>query len=894
MKKLFLIDSYAMIYRAYYALIKAPRVNSKGLNTSAILGFLNSLHEIISKEHPDYIAAVFDPSGPTFRHEAYPEYKAQREATPEDIRKSIPIIKELIRAHNIPVITVDGYEADDVIGTLAFQATEPHSQLSIINSPLSCYMVTPDKDYGQLVSPSRLILRPRHGGSYEVMGEAEVIQKWQIDNVSQVTDLLGLMGDTADNIPGCPKVGPKTAADLLHRFGSIDNLLSNTDSLKGALKTNIENNRDQIMMSQFLARIKTDVPVTLDLDSMKFSEPDTDRLVTLYTDLEFRKELQKLQPPSSSTSEKASASSVPDLFSSASSSPAEPQLSASLQPLVTQIIPDSQLSILNYPFYSIEPDIEAEGTPDARLIGLAVATEPGTACYIPASAITAEQPSLATRHMSGHNLKRTILALMKEGIPIPPTDMDIMIAHYIINPELKHTLEYLTETILSLQLATNADHIRQTCCRADAALRIRQQLQQQFPDDSPNTRLLYDMEMPLIHVLARMETNGVLIDDFALTQSADGLKQRLAGIEREAKNIAGDPSINISSPKQVGILLYEKLHIAEKPRKTKTGQYATDEETLMSLKSKNPVITKILEYRGIKKLLSTYIEALPKLINRHTGRIHTSFNQTVTATGRLSSSNPNLQNIPVRDNDGKYIRQVFIAEQGCTFLSADYSQVELRIMAHLSNDRNLVNAFMQNMDIHAATASHIYHVAPETVTSDMRRKAKTANFGIIYGISAFGLAERLDIPRSEAKQLIDEYFASFPGVKDYIEKCKEHAHEQGYVETIFGRRRYLSDINSRNANVRSFAERNAVNAPIQGSAADIIKLAMIRIDHAIQEHNMKTKMILQVHDELNFNVPDNEIETIKEIVRREMESVVTLHVPLKVDIGTGHNWLEAH
>ena len=816
------------------------------------------------------------------------------------------------------MISVDGFEADDVIGTLAYKASA---------EGMDVYMMTPDKDYGQLVGDHRYMFRPRFGGGFETLGEKEVLEKWGLKRVDQVIDLLGLMGDSSDNIPGCPGVGEKTAVKLLTEYDNIENLLANTESLKGAMKKKVEENREQIEFSKFLATIKTDVPVEYDEEALKVVEPDVPKLVDLFTELEFRKQLEKLTGAAP-----AAQSPQPDLFSAMGQSvptpaPAVSTLSSaeSVEHQYICVDNDEKISeLLKTLSASEEFCFDTETTSvdaiNAELVGMSFAVKEHEAYYVPVSASRDEAMRLLGKFKSlfedknirkiGQNMKYDILVLANYGIEVSNLYFDTMIAHYITNPELRHNMDYMAESLLgyrtihidsligtgktqkSMRDVPVADVAEYAAEDADITLQLYNVLKKEMVDEKG--KLFFDIEMPLVKVLARMERNGVLIDDFALAQSSQVMSAELVKIEKEAKSLAGDEALNISSPKQVGELLFEKLKLVEKPRKTKTGQYVTDEETLQSLAGKHDIVDKILQYRGVKKLLSTYIDALPKLINAKTGKIHTSFNQTVTATGRLSSSNPNLQNIPIREEQGKEIRKAFIAEPGCVFLSADYSQVELRIMAHLSGDEHLVAAFKSDEDIHAATASHINHLPIEEVTKDMRRKAKTANFGIIYGISAFGLAERLGISRGEAKQLIDDYFASFPKVKEYIEQCKATARGNGYVETVLHRRRYLPDILSHNANVRGFAERNAVNAPIQGSAADIIKIAMINIDRRMTELGLKSTMMLQVHDELNFNVPKDELDTMKNIVKEEMEGAFELSVPLRVDIGVGDNWLEAH
>ncbi len=923
MKKLFLLDAYALIYRAYYAFMKIARTNSKGINTSPIYGFLNTLNDVINREKPTHLAVVFDPSGPTFRHEAYEQYKAQREATPEDIRVAIPLIKQLLAAYRIPVLQVDGYEADDVIGTLAYKAEAEGFEV---------FMMTPDKDYGQLVSEHRFIYRPRFGGNgFDTLGIEEIKAKFEIDNPSQIIDLLGLMGDASDNIPGCPGVGERTAIKLLQDFGSIENLLQNTDKLKGALKKKIEENKEKIEFSRFLATIKIDVPIAFDEQEFQMKEPDKEELIKLFTELELRTFLNKLL---NNTSKPAQAQQT-SLFDDAPQAIDETALNdfsthfataATVEHHYRTMSTEAEIEELTallaaYDAFCFDTETNTVEAINAELVGISFAVEPHKAFYVPfptdqkeaAQLIAHFKPIFENPNIKkiGQNIKFDLIVLQNYGVKLNGELFDTMIAHYLLNPELRHGMDYLAEILLQYRTihieeligskGKNQLNMRQVaiekiteyaCEDADITLQLKEKLEPQIRENNMQ-KLFYEIEMPLVRTLAQMEINGVLIDDFALAQSSQTMTNELQNIEREIKQMVGK-EINISSPKQIGELLFEDLKIVEKARKTKTGQYVTDEETLEKLKGKHPIIEKILQYRGLKKLLSTYIDALPALINKRTNKIHTSFNQTVTATGRLSSSNPNLQNIPIRDEQGKEIRRAFIAERDCVFLSADYSQVELRIMAHLSGDENMIEAFRSNHDIHAATAAKIFQIPIEEVTSNMRRLAKTANFGIIYGISAFGLAERLNIPRTEAKELIDGYFETFPKVKKYMDECIATAREKGFVKTVFGRKRYLPDINSGNANVRGFAERNAINAPIQGSAADIIKIAMGRIANRIAAETLQTQMILQVHDELNFNVPTGELDYMKELVRDEMENAITLQVPLKVDIGTGANWLEAH
>ena len=922
--KLFLIDAYALIYRSYYAFIKNPRINSKGQNTSAIFGFINSLEDVLKREQPTHLAVAFDPSGPTFRHEAFEQYKAQREETPEVIRQSVPIIKEIIRGYNIPLLEVPHYEADDVIGTIARQAA---------GQGFEVYMMTPDKDYGQLVADHIYMYRPKFGGDYEVLGVREVLEKYNLKSTEQVIDLLGLMGDTADNIPGCPGVGEKTAQKLLAEFGSIENLLANTDKLKGAQKKKVEENKEQITFSKFLATIKTDVPITFDASLCERKEPDKERLISIYTDLEFRNFIQRLkgEPASNVPQAPGTPPQSPqlDLFASDLS---EETASSSLSDLAhtphTYHLVDTEekrmeLSRMLAGRESFAFDTETDGLDPltSGLVGMSFAIREQEAWYVPVPAdkekaievIAPFAPVLQNPEIQkiGQNIKFDILALRKYGVKVSGPLFDTMLAHYLLNPELRHGMDYLAETYLHYKPMPIENLIgpkgkKQGSMRnvplekikeyaaedADVTLRLKNffepNLHQEGLDD-----LFYKMEMPLIYVLAEMEATGVKLDTEALKQSSNELSKQLVLLEEEIHALAGQ-AFNINSPAQVGEVLFDKLKLDEKAKKTKKGSYSTSEEILEKLRNKHPIVGKLLEFRGVKKLLSTYIDALPILIHPDTGKVHTSYNQAVTATGRLSSTNPNLQNIPVRDELGREIRKAFIADQDCIFFSADYSQIELRIMAHLSGDKHMVDAFCSGEDIHAATASKIYNVPIQEVTSDMRRKAKTANFGIIYGISTFGLAERLNIPRTEAKELIEGYFQTYPQIRAYMDESIRVAKEQGYVETIFKRKRFLPDINSHNAIVRGYAERNAINAPIQGSAADIIKLAMIQIHQRFETEKLKSRMILQVHDELNFNVYPDEIDKVKEIVLNCMEHVVELRVPLIADCGEGKNWLEAH
>ena len=947
--KLFLLDAYALIYRAYYAFIKNPRINSKGFNTSAILGFVNTLEEVLKKENPTHIGVAFDPSGPTFRHEAYEQYKAQREETPEAIRLSVPIIKDIIRAYRIPILEVPGYEADDVIGTLATEAGK---------QGITTYMMTPDKDYGQLVSDNVFMYRPKHSGGFEVMGIEEIKAKFDIQSTEQVIDMLGLMGDSSDNIPGCPGVGEKTAQKLVAEFGSIENLLAHTDQLKGALKTKVEANREMITFSKFLATIKVDVPIKLDMNTLVREEPNEEELRKIFEELEFRTLINRVLKKTDTPLPSSSNSAAPDpyagtLFAQPTGS-ATPENNGPVQgDLFANFAGDgtdgakksnlTRLEMLDVDYQLIDTeekrkeiiqklltteilsiDTETTGTEpmEAELVGMSFSDAENRAYYVPVPAnrdealkIVNELRPLYENENSmkvGQNIKYDMIVLQNYGVQVKGKLFDTMLAHYVLQPELRHNMDYLAEIYLQYQTIhideligargknqknmrdlPAEDVYRYACEDADVTLKLKNVLEKELKEQSAE-RLFYEIEMPLVPVLVNIESNGVRIDTEALRQSSEHFTLRLQEIEKEIYALAGGETFNIASPKQVGEVLFDRLKIVDKAKKTKTGQYVTSEEVLESLRSKHAIIGKILEYRGLKKLLSTYIDALPQLINPRTGRIHTSFNQAVTATGRLSSSNPNLQNIPIRDEDGKEIRKAFIPDDGCEFFSADYSQIELRIMAHLSQDKNMIDAFLSGYDIHAATAAKIYKVDINDITADMRRKAKTANFGIIYGISVFGLAERMNVPRQEAKELIDGYFETYPQVKEYMDRSIQVARENGYVETIFHRKRFLPDINSRNAVVRGYAERNAINAPIQGSAADIIKVAMSLICQRLQSNNLKAKMILQVHDELNFSVPEAEKEIIQKIVIEEMERAYRMLVPLKADCGWGKNWLEAH
>ena len=947
MEKLFLLDAYALIYRAYYGFIKNPRINSKGQNTSAILGFVNTLDEVIKKENPEYIGVAFDPSGPTFRHEAYPPYKAQREATPESIKFAVPYIKRILNAYRIPILEVVGYEADDVIGTLATQAGKLDG--------IETFMMTPDKDYGQLVQEHIRMYKPRHDGGFDILGVEEINKKYGISSPNSVIDLLALMGDSSDNFPGCPGVGEKTAVKLINEFGSTENLIENVDKLKGALKKKVEEHIEDIKISKFLAEIKKDVPIELNLDSLKREPIDEDELRAIYEELEFRSLLNKFQGQKQVKPDtKKIQKQQPDLFSgdlfnnspiplkSDKISPSLPnsevdesaneRIQSSLSDLKSiehnyylidneEEIDKLVAKLLTSNFISLDTETTSKDAMSAELVGLSFSVKENEAYYVPIPSERDEALRIVNKFKKiydcenilkiGQNIKYDIIVLANYGCEVKGDMFDTMIAHYILNPELRHNMDYLAEIYLGYKTIHIDELIgsgkKQKSMRdldpkdvyeyasedADVTLKLKYKLEEELKKEPTLLHLFKEVEMPLVPVLARMEMNGVRIDTESLAETSRLFTERMNNIEEEIRVTAGQ-EINISSPKQIGELLFDKLKLVDNPKKTKTGQYVTSEEILQSLKTKHPIVEQILEYRGYKKLLSTYIDSLPTLVNPHTKHIHTSYNQAVTSTGRLSSSNPNLQNIPIREENGKEVRKAFIPDDGCEFFSADYSQIELRLMAHLSQDKNMVEDFNSGHDIHQATAAKIFKIDIKEVTPDMRRKAKTANFGIIYGISAFGLAERMGVSRSEAKQLIDDYFTTYSGVKAYMDKSIEKAREKGYTETLLGRRCQLPDINSRNAVVRGYAERNAINSPIQGTAADIIKVAMINIDKRMQSEGIQSKMILQVHDELNFSVYPDEKEKLQTIVIEEMEKAIKLSVPLYADCGWGKNWLEAH
>ena len=920
MEKLFLFDAYAIIFRSYYAFISRPTINSKGLNTSAILGFCNTLKEILDKEKPTYLGVAFD-HGKTFRHEAFPPYKAQRQETPEDIKLSVPYIKQVLEAMNIPVLQADGFEADDVIGTLATEAGR---------QGIDTYMLTPDKDYGQLIGPNVKMFRPRHGGGYDVIGEKEVAAKYGIASASRVVDLLALMGDASDNYPGCPGVGEKTAVKLINQFGNTEALISHTDQLKGKMREKVEGAIDDIKMAKYLATIRTDVPIALNLEEMRVTPPNEQKLRALFDELEFKRMTERfLNKPEI---KQKTANIQLDLFAANPTNGADEPKKSLYSSLKTtshkyQLIDNKQEAAKLYDFLrtkknlSLDTETTSTNAIEAELVGLSFAVTENEAYYvaIPANRQEAleyvdifkpiyEDPEILK---IGQNIKYDYMVLRNYGVDLQGRMFDTMLAHYVIQPELQHNMDYMAETLLNYQTVhieeligpkgKNQKNMRDLSPQevyeyaaehADITLRLKNVLEPRLKEVGAE-RLFWDIEMPLVKVLADMELNGVRLDTQQLKLTQQTFTERMNGYERHAYEEAGE-TFNIASPKQVGDILFGKMQLLEKPKRTKTGQYVTSEEVLQQLRGKAPIVDDILNYRGMKKLLGTYVEALPKLINKRTGHIHTSFNQAITATGRLSSSDPNLQNIPVRDDDGKEIRKCFIPDEGCRWFSADYSQIELRIMAHLSADENMTEAFREGFDIHRATAAKIWKESMDQVSDSQRKKAKQANFGIIYGITAFGLSQRMDIPTGEARKLIDDYFETFPKVHQYMEDAKRMAREKGYAETLYGRRRYLPDINSHNGTVRGFAERNAINAPIQGTEADIIKLAMIRIWKRFKDEGIRSKMTLQVHDELNFSVYPNEAEKVERIVLEEMQGAAKLNVPLTADAGWGDNWLEAH
>ena len=921
MNKLFLIDAYALIYRSYYAFIKNPRVNSKGVNTSAIMGFCNTLNEVLTKENPTHIGVAFDSHGPTFRHEAYAPYKAQRQETPEDIKISIPIIKKILQAYRIPVLEMQGFEADDIIGTIAKKAEK---------EGITTFMLTPDKDYAQLVSKNVFMYRPQHGGGYEILGEKEVNEKYSVNGSSQIIELLALMGDSADNFPGCPGVGEKTAIKLIQEFGTVENIIANSDKLRGSLKLKVKNAVEDIKISKFLATINTNVPIGIGIEKLQVSEPNEKEVEEIFNELEFKSLLKRSvnKIKKSKNNDNLELSIFDDFttdgtvdekkssYKNIKSTPHDYQIIDNQEGIIKIL---HLFSSCNYLCFDTETT--SLNPIDAELVGISFSIKEGQAFYIPISSEHSENEGIINLLKPifhddkilkiGQNMKYDIEVLSKYGIKIRGKLFDTMIAHYLIQPELRHNMDYMAEIFLNYETihieeligekgknqlsmrSLNPTEIYEYACEdADITLQLKNVLEPKLKENGVD-ELFWNIEMPLVPVLAEMEMNGVRLDTDALNEVSISFTNRLLELEHQIFELAGE-TFNIASPKQVGEILFGKMKIVDKAKKTKTGQFVTSEEVLQQLRNKHEIVDYILQHRGLKKLLGTYVEALPKLINQHTGHIHTSFNQTITSTGRLSSSDPNLQNIPVRGEDGKEIRKCFIPEEGQLFFSADYSQIELRVMAHLSQDKNMQEAFKSGHDIHTATAARIYHEDIDAVTRDQRNKAKRANFGIIYGITVFGLSERLEISRDEAKKLIEGYFATFPEVRQYMEKSKEEARKKGYAETLFRRRRYLADLYSHNVNVRNYAERNAINAPIQGSAADIIKVAMINIHKRFQQENIQSKMILQVHDELNFSVLPEEKEKVERIVIEEMENAYPLSVPLTAEFGWGSNWLEAH
>ena len=917
-KKLFLLDAYALIFRAYHALKYQPRITSKGMNTSAIFGFVNTLEEVLKKEKPSHIAVCFDPAGKTFRHEMYEEYKAGREATPEDIKIAIPYIKDIIRAYRIPIVEVPGYEADDVIGTLARKS---------VGLGYDTYIMSPDKDLGQLVSETVKIFRPGiKGNPPEIRGIAEVCTIFGVNEPKQIIDLLALMGDKVDNIPGCPGVGEVTASKLILEFGSVENIIANTDKLKGALKKKIESNVESIRFSRTLTEIHTDAPIEINEEDLRRKEMDAESLRAIFNELEFRTLAHRILGDKAETVApkvvkpvKKAETYQPSLFDVLlEPAVAEVQLTGVVSGKFVLADDGNYKKLLedaarkkHAGVYFITTNAESMLS---ELKGMAVATSAKDGFYVEynegrKSAFADFLGSSVEK--VGADLKHSIVVLSRLGIEFAAPFYDTSIAHYLLQPEMSHALDRLSEIYLEKELPqielpqganakkfdyavslAAADYFETVCSYASANLQLSDKLTALLEKEGM-CHLLNDIEFPLIQVLADMEMSGVRIDEAALKAYSVSLTERLDNIERECLELAGK-DFNVSSPAQVGEVLFDHLKIDAKAKKTARGQYSTTEEILEKLRDRHPLVGKILEYRKIKKLLSTYVNALPDLINPKTGRIHTTYNQTVTATGRLSSTNPNLQNIPIRNEEGREIRKAFIPADGNVFFSADYSQIELRLVANMSEDESMVEAFLAGNDIHRATAAKIFHEKLEDVTEDQRRKAKTANFGMIYGISAFGLSERLKISRAEAKSIIEGYFAMFPGVRKYMDECVEKTKSTGYVTTLFGRRRLLPDINSRNAVVRGYAERNAINAPIQGTAADVIKIAMINIYKKFKEEGIRSKMILQVHDELNFDVLPEELEKVETIVKSEMESAAKFRVPLVADCGKGDNWLEAH
>ena len=919
--KLFLIDAYALIYRSYYAFIKNPRINSKGVNTSAIFGFINSLEDVLKRENPTHIAVAFDPKGPTFRHEAFEQYKAQREETPEVIRQSVPIIKEIIEAYNIPILEVPRYEADDVIGTVSKQAEKEGFEV---------YMMTPDKDYGQLVSEHIFMYRPKFGGDYEIMGVPEVLNKYGLTSTEQVIDLLGLMGDASDNIPGCPGVGEKTAQKLLTEFGSIENLLANTDKLKGAQKKKVEENAEQIRFSKFLATIKTDVPIKFDAARCIREKPNEERLTEIYTELEFRTFINKLSSEPVKAAPKGPVQG--DLFAIFTPESTEEPKKSILTDLKSTphnyYLTDTEEKqadlarfLLGQEFFAFDTETDGIDPLKAGLVGMSFAVKENEAWYVPVPANSVEAAKVVERFSPalqnpkslkiGQNIKFDILVLRKYNVKVAGPLFDTMIAHYLLNPELRHGMDYLAETYLKYQTVHIEELIgpkgkNQLSMRnvpveqiaeyaaedADITLKLKNYFAPELKKEGLES-LFTTIEMPLIYVLAEMEATGVTLDTVALKQSSGELTASMNKLEQEVYELAGT-EFNINSTKQVGEILFDRLKLDEKAKKTKTGGYSTSEDVLEKLRSKHPIIGKLLEYRGLKKLLSTYIDALPELINPQTGKIHTSFNQAVTSTGRLSSTNPNLQNIPVRDDLGREIRKAFIPDNtDCLFFSADYSQIELRVLAHISQDENMIAAFNSDEDIHTNTAAQVFDMPPLFVTPEMRRKAKAVNFGIVYGIGAFSLSQDIGVSVAEADRYIKNYLDTFSGVRRYMEETVEFAQQHGYIETMFGRRRALPEIHSTNKNIVNFGKRVAMNTPIQGTAADIIKIAMIKVYRRLKAEQLSARLILQVHDELIVEAPLHELEQVKHLLVEEMQNAVQLSVLLKADVGCGKSWLDA-
>lgn len=927
--RLFLLDAYALIFRAYYALIRMPRITQSGFNTSAIFGFVNTLEEVLRKENPSHIAVCFDPAGPTFRKEAFEQYKGERESTPEDIKLSVPIIKEIVKAYNIPVVEVAGYEADDVIGTLARRAEKEN---------FTTYMMTPDKDFGQLVSPSILQYKPSYRGQdFEIRGEKEVCERYGIKRTSQVIDLLALMGDKIDNIPGCPGVGEKTAIKLINDFDSVDNLVLHTGELKGALKKKVEENKEQILFSKYLATICTDVPVDVEISDLQRKPADREKLFAIFKELEFKTLIDRVgrrinaeEKPFITAQKPKQSDGTLSLFDDYELDNA----AVVSEPVQRVSLSDTNYELIDTPDKLHEFAKKGEGADSCGLfliadgenevsaewIGTAIAFGEKTAAYLPASfeegkAWILDLMARGDIMKVSSNAKRDYVVASrarKDNADPLVNYFDVSLAHYILQPEMRHSLENLSVTYLNYEMIPNpgtsssrrgtkiwsAKEVEQyqltlwACENADIALRLRKPLEEEIKKEDMQ-ELLYDLELPLVRVLADMELTGVRIDVNALNEAAKNMEKRINTLEMEVCEMAGE-TFNVGSPSKVGEILFDRLELDPKAKKTKTGQYSTSEDVLEKLVSKHPIVSKIMEFRALKKLYTTYLTALPAAINPETGKVHTNYNQTVTATGRISSTTPNLQNIPVRDDEGREIRRAFIADPGHLFLSADYSQIELRLVADFANDETMLDAFKHGDDIHAITAAKIYHKAPEEVSDNERRKAKTANFGIIYGISAFGLSTRLNIPRSEAKDIIDSYFETFPTIHKYMSYSVEQARENGYVVTRMGRKRYLPDINSKNPVVRGYAERNAINAPIQGSAADIIKRAMVDISREMREKGMKSRMIMQVHDELNFDVVPEELPAMQEMVERLMEAAYRGRVTLTASCGVADNWLDAH